>query len=72
MIEVKEKNLRKKNLFEADEIFTSHTGVKVHPVKSFEEREFETPGPITLQLSKLVDDMLHFRNDQFKYFFQEI
>ena len=71
-IEVKEKNLRKKNLFEADEIFTSHTGVKVHPVKSFEDREFETPGPITLQLSKLVDDMLHFRNDQFKYFFQEI
>ena len=71
-IKVKEKNLRKKNLFEADEIFTSHTGVKVHPIKVFENKEFNIPGPITSQLSKIVHDIINFKNNKFKYYFQDI
>ena len=71
-INVKEKNLRIKDLFEADEIFTSHTGVKVHPVIVFEDKEFKIPGPITSQLSKIVHDMIYFKNNKFKHYFKDI
>ena len=71
-INVKEKNLRIQDLFEADEIFTSHTGVKVHPVMVFEDKEFKIPGPITSQLSKIVHDMIYFKNNKFKHYFKDI
>jgi len=71
-IEVKEKNLTKNDLYEAQEIFTSHTGVKVHPVKIFEDHELIAPGPITKKVLVLVDEIINFRNNQFKKYFQEL
>ena len=68
-IEVKEKNLTKNDLYEAQEIFTSHTGVKVHPVKIFEDHELIAPGPITKKLLVLVDEIINFRNNQFENYF---
>ena len=53
-------------LFTADEIFTSHSGIKVLPVARFEDRDLQAPGPITDQLIKLMDDITSFRDDRFK------
>lgn len=53
-------------LYTADEIFTSHSGIKVLPVARFEDRDLQAPGPITDQLIKLMDDITSFRDDRFK------
>jgi branched-chain amino acid aminotransferase len=71
-IPVEETALRADALFGADEIFTSHTGVKVHPVNRFEGRALDAPGPVTGKLLKAMDDILHFRNHQFRRFFQPL
>lgn len=71
-IPVEETALRADALFTADEIFTSHTGVKVHPVNRFEGRDLEAPGPVSEKLINLMDDILHFRNQQFRHFFQPL
>jgi len=71
-ISVEETLLQADDLFAADEIFTAHTGVKVHPVDRFEDRELTAPGPVSMRLMELMDDVLHFRNDQFGHFFQSL
>ena len=71
-IEVKEKNIIKEDLYDAQEIFTSHTGVKVHPVKTFEEYELIAPGPITTKISFLLNEIINFKNDMFKNYFQDL
>lgn len=71
-ISVEETLLQSDDLFAADEIFTAHTGVKVHPVNRFEDRELEAPGPVSTRLMELMDDVLHFRNRQFGHFFQSL
>ncbi|MDP6776023.1 MAG: aminotransferase class IV [Candidatus Latescibacteria bacterium] len=57
-------------LHTADEIFTSHTGVKVHPVDRFEERTLDAPGPVTRRLIGLVEDILAFRDERFAHWFE--
>jgi branched-chain amino acid aminotransferase len=59
-------------LSDADEIFTSHSGIKVCPVNRFEDRELEAPGPITKRLMDLMDDITHFRDDRFARWFQPL
>ena len=71
-IPVREEALRLADLDEADEIFTAHSGVKVHPVARFAERELAAPGPLTKQLLQLVDDTLNFRDARFAHFFQNL
>jgi branched-chain amino acid aminotransferase len=66
----REETLRAEDLYAADEIFTAHSGVKVHPVARFEERDLAAPGPLTQQLMQLMDDMLNFRDERFAHFFQ--
>ena len=56
----------------ADEIFTAHSGVKVHPVSKFEEHELICPGPITKRLIDVIDDIIFFKDDRFAHFFQTI
>jgi branched-chain amino acid aminotransferase len=56
----------------ADEIFTSHSGIKVSPVDRFEDRELKAPGPITEQLIKLMEDITAFRDDRFKDWFMPL
>ena len=71
-IEAREEDLKAEDLFEAEEIFTAHSGVKVHPVERFEERDLSAPGPITAELIKWIDDIIHFRTDRFSHFFQAL
>jgi branched-chain amino acid aminotransferase len=59
-------------LYTADEIFTSHSGIKVLPVARFEDRDLQAPGPITDQLVKLIDDITNFRDDRFKNWFMPL
>ncbi len=59
-------------LFEADEIFTSHSGIKVLPVARFEDRDLQAPGPITAQLIKHMDNITNFRDDRFRDWFTSL
>lgn len=67
-----EEAVRPEALSDADEIFTSHTGIKVCPVRRFEDRELEAPGPITKRMMDLMDDITHFRDDRFAHWFQPL
>jgi len=59
-------------LLEADEMFCAHTGVKVHPIKRFEDHEMDAPGPITKKLMNAMLDVLGFKDDRFKHWFQKL
>jgi branched-chain amino acid aminotransferase len=56
-------------LFTADEIFTSHSGIKVCPVTRFEDRTLQAPGPVSAQLIELLDNITNFKDDRFKDWF---
>ncbi|MBW1696826.1 MAG: aminotransferase class IV [Deltaproteobacteria bacterium] len=71
-IPVSEEPILREDLFEAEEIFTTHSGIKVSPVARFEDRELEAPGPITRQLMELMDDITNFRDDRFQHWFQPL
>ena len=59
-------------LFTAEEIFTSHSGIKFSPVARFEDRTLQTPGPITMQLMELMNNILNFSDDRFSEWFQPL
>jgi branched-chain amino acid aminotransferase len=69
---VAEEIITEEQLRTADEIFCVHTGIKVHPVRRFEDRNFEAPGPVTRRMMTLMDDIISFRNDRFKHWFQPL
>jgi branched-chain amino acid aminotransferase len=71
-IPVSEDSILPKELFEADEIFTSHSGVKVSPVNRFEDRELQAPGPITQQVMDLMNNILNRSDDRFNDWFYDI
>jgi branched-chain amino acid aminotransferase len=71
-IPVSEDSILPKELFEADEIFTSHSGVKVSPINRFEDRNLQAPGPITQQVMELMDKILNRSDDRFNDWFYEI
>lgn len=71
-IPAREEAVLPKALFSADEIFTSHSAVKVSPVERVEHRKLDAPGPVTRQLLKLMDDIINFRDDRFDAWFQPL
>lgn len=71
-IETRQTDLTAADLAAADEIFTSHSGVKVHPVDRCDERRLAAPGPVTARLIELVDDVLQFRAPAFAHYFQSL
>lgn len=71
-IPAKEEAILPAALYEADEIFTSHSGIKVCPVSRFEDRNLDAPGPVTRQLIDLMDDITSFRDDRFAHWFQQL
>lgn len=71
-LSVTEEAIGEARLRAADEIFCVHTGIKVHPVKRFEGRDFEAPGPVTRRMMTLMDDIICFRNDRFRHWFQPL
>ncbi len=65
-IEAREMDLLPSDLMQADEIFLSHTGIKVNPVKQIENRVFENvPGKVTEKLSDAFDEILNLKNERF-------
>lgn len=68
-IPVSEETILPEALFTADEIFVSHTGIKVRPVNRFENRTLEAPGPVTRKLTGLMQNILSLSDDRFKHWF---
>jgi branched-chain amino acid aminotransferase len=71
-IPAREEAIRPDALFDADEVFTSHSGIKVSPVERVEDRALAAPGPVTRRLIELMDDIVHFRDDRFAAWFQPL
>jgi branched-chain amino acid aminotransferase len=71
-ISVKEGPIPASELLSADEVFTAHTGIKVEPVNRLENRDLQAPGPITKQMMQLMDDIIQFKDDRFKNWFQPL
>jgi branched-chain amino acid aminotransferase len=57
-------------LYDADEMFTAHTGIKVSPIQRFEDRKLPAPGPVTQRVMELMDKIMHFKDDRFSDWFQ--
>jgi branched-chain amino acid aminotransferase len=71
-IPVREVPVTANELLTADEIFTAHTGIKVEPVSRLENRELPAPGPVTKKLMQLMDNIIQFKDDRFKDWFQQL
>lgn len=71
-IRASENPILPQELFTADEIFTSHSAIKVLPVARFEDRDLQAPGPITGQLITLMGDITSFKDDRFKDWFMPL
>ncbi|MBP1739654.1 MAG: branched-chain amino acid aminotransferase [Deltaproteobacteria bacterium] len=56
-------------LFTADEIFVSHTSIKVLPVNRFEDRTLEAPGPVTMKVMELMQNIINYSDARFKDWF---
>lgn len=59
-----------KELYTADEMFTAHSGTKVHPVSRFEDTDFAAPGPVTQTLVDCFENVLQFKDERFSHWFQ--
>jgi branched-chain amino acid aminotransferase len=57
-------------LYDADEMFTAHTGIKVSPIHRFGDRKLPAPGPVTQRVMDLMDNILDFKDDRFNDWFQ--
>jgi branched-chain amino acid aminotransferase len=71
-IPTSEEPIMREHLFDADELFTSHSGIKVSPVARFEDRPFAVPGPVTQQIMALMDKITGFQDERFKDWFQPL
>ena len=69
---VSEDSILPEELFTADEIFTSHSGVKVSPVNRFEDRNLQAPGPVTQQVMDLMNNIINRSDDRFNDWFQAL
>jgi len=64
--------IRGEELFEADEIFTCHSGLKILPIKRFEDRQLEAPGPVTAKLMAAIGKVLDFSDTRWTHWFQKL
>ncbi len=71
-VPVSETMITKEEVINADEIFTAHSGTKVHPVSRFEERDLDAPGPVTMQLVSFFEQILHLKDDRFNHWYQTL
>ncbi|MBW2514157.1 MAG: aminotransferase class IV [Deltaproteobacteria bacterium] len=60
------------DLYNADEMFLSHTGVKVEPVKQFEDKHLAAPGPVTGRLMKRMAKILAFEDESYLKWMQKL
>ncbi len=71
-IPVVERPIAADELLAADEMFTVHTGTKIEPIARFEDRQLEAPGPVTRRIMQLMDDIMQFKDERFKEWFQPL
>jgi branched-chain amino acid aminotransferase len=71
-IPTSEDSILPEELFTADEIFTSHSGVKVSPVTRFEDRNLQAPGPITQQVMELMNNIVNMSDERFSDWFHAL
>lgn len=71
-IDVAEKMITADDLLDADEMFTCHSGTKVSPIKKFEDRVLPAPGPVSTKLAQAMSDIVSFKDDRFKAWFQAL
>jgi branched-chain amino acid aminotransferase len=69
-IPLSEEIISRDDLMAADEVFTTHSGIKVSPVARLEDKTLEAPGPVTKQAMELMDNITNFRDDRFEEWFQ--
>jgi branched-chain amino acid aminotransferase len=67
-----EEPLSLSDIYGADEIFLSHTGVKVEPVKQFEDKHLAAPGPITRRLMEQMANILAFQDESYMKWMQKL
>lgn len=60
------------DLYHADEMFLSHTGVKVEPVKQFEDKHLAAPGPVTHRLMERMAKILAFEDQAYLKWMQKL
>jgi branched-chain amino acid aminotransferase len=60
------------DLYSADEIFLSHTGVKVEPVKQLEDKDLVAPGPVTCRLMEQMAKILAFEDVSYMKWMQKL
>ena len=72
-IEVVQAPITREEFMAADEIFTSATPFKVLPVGKLEDRVLvDAPGPVSLKLARLMEDILTGRDERFQHWFQPV
>jgi branched-chain amino acid aminotransferase len=71
-IDISQEALSPDDLFDADEIFLSFTGVKVQAVKRLEDKRIEAPGPVTKRFMDQMDKILDFQDEHFKEWMQQL
>jgi branched-chain amino acid aminotransferase len=64
--------ISEKELLDADELFSAHTGIKVSPIHRLEYRELEAPGPVTRKFMDLMDNIIAFQDKRFAGWFQHL
>lgn len=60
------------DLYEADEMFLSHTGAKVEPVEQFEDKRLPAPGPVTHRLMEQMARILAFQDESYMQWMQKL
>ncbi len=71
-IPVLEENILPEELYRADEMFTAHTGVKIHIIGRFEDCELQAPGPVSKKLIEFVKQVIIVNDDRFQHWFQPL
>ncbi|MCP4671405.1 MAG: hypothetical protein GY857_08855 [Desulfobacula sp.] len=71
-IKIEETILQQEDLYTADEIFTTHTGIKVTPIKRLEEKNLKAPGPVTTRIMELMDNVISFKDKRYAGWFQQL
>ncbi len=71
-LETAEAPLSMDDLYDAEEMFLSHTGVKVEPVKQFEDKRLAAPGPITRRLMEQMARILAFQDKSYMQWMQKL
>ena len=71
-LETVQEPLSMDDLYEADEMFLSHTGAKVEPVGQFEDKRLPAPGPVTQRLMEQMARILAFQDESYMQWMQKL